>query len=197
MKFYNLFSEELEIQFGVPQGSKLGPILFNLYINEIIYILNSEGMDVKLFADDFMISFDGFSLHVIEKKLSDCLDKLYHWISKNQLKINIKKSVFMIIHDQRIKNIRNNCKLLINGHTLNYVSETKYLGIIIDDNLNFKQNAEYTMKKIITKINIIRRLNNNVTHFIKCQIYKIIVFPHFEYCNTLMINYNESILDKF
>ncbi|CAD6229632.1 GSCOCG00012117001-RA-CDS, partial [Cotesia congregata] len=148
VKFQGVFSDEQKVEFGVPQGSKLGPVLFNIYLNEIISVLKKEGVDIKLFADDLMISVRGLHLNIIENKLNDCLKKLYCWINNNQLKINIKKTVMKVIHDQRIKNIRNNFRVVINDHELKYVTETKYLGIIIDDNLNFKQNADYISKKI-------------------------------------------------
>ncbi|CAG5102989.1 Protein of unknown function, partial [Cotesia congregata] len=50
--------------------------------------------------------------------------------------------VYMIIHDQRTKNVRNSCNLVLNGQILKSVTETKYLGVIIDDNLTFKRNVE-------------------------------------------------------
>lgn len=106
-----------------------------------------------------------------------------------------KKTVYMVLHDQRIKNIRNKCKLMVNNHELKYVIETKYLGVIIDDNLTFNQNADYVSNKIAKKVNVLRRLNNLVISYSKCQIYNSIVLPHFEYCNTIMLNYSENKLN--
>lgn len=195
VNFQGALSKKRDIKFGVPQGSKLGPILFNLYINEIISVLKNNDTDVKLFADDLMISICGYDIDVIESKLNECLKRLNDWLNNNQLKINVKKTVYMILHDQRIKGVRNNCKLMINNYELKYVTETKYLGIIIDDNLNLKKHSIYINKKIGKKINFLSRLGNTVTSYTRCQIYKTIVLPHFEYCGTIMVNYSENQLN--
>ncbi|XP_057333661.1 uncharacterized protein LOC130672900 [Microplitis mediator] len=104
------------------------------------------GTDCKLFADDMRLAVSCNNINMIENKLNNSLGLLSEWLSQHQLKINVKKTVYMIIHDQRLKDVRNKCKLFINGSELKYVRETKYLGIMIDDNLNFSSNAVYGMK---------------------------------------------------
>lgn len=92
VKFQGSFLDEREINFGVPQGSKLSPILFNIHINEIISIIKSDCVDIKLFADDMIITVKGNDLDVIECILNECLKRLNNWLNGNQLKINEKKN---------------------------------------------------------------------------------------------------------
>lgn len=125
------------MKYGVPQGSKLGPILVIIYINKVVEIFKRLGIDCKLFADDMMVSVCGNNLCDIERKLNCGLKVLSEWLKDNQFKINVKKTVYMVVHDRRFSNVRDKCKILVNNNQLSYVRETKYLGVIIDDNLSF------------------------------------------------------------
>lgn len=69
--------------------------------------------------------------------------------------------------------------------------ETKYLGIMIDNNLLFNKQAEYVTKKVAKKVNFLYRIGKNVSMYTKLTIYKTIIAPHFEYCSTLLINMND------
>jgi len=74
------------------------------------------------------------------------------------------------------------------------VDTLKYLGIIIDDKLQFKNYCDYMLKKIGKKISFLNRIDNFVFAYIRCIIYKSIIVPHFVYCGTLIINMDETQL---
>lgn len=192
VKFKNIFSKSQEIKYGVPQGSKLGPLLFIIYINDVVERLKKSNVKCKLFADDMKIYYSSKYLITIESKLNESLKILSDWLKEFQLKININKTHYMILHDKRAQNIRGKCDIKYNDVILNEVKETKYLGVILDDNLTFNENAIFTSKKISQKVNILYRLNNSVSSFTKCMIYKTIIAPHFNYCSTVMINYDDN-----
>lgn len=195
VRFNGSLSEKINVNNGVPQGSKLGPLLFIIYINDIIEKLNNVGIKCKMFADDMKIYFYSHNIKIIEYKLNEGLKILSDWMNKNQLKINVKKSAFMILNSQRANNVRGKCKLMIDNEMLNEVRSTKYLGIIIDDTLTFNDNAKYVANKISKKVNLLYRLGNSISSFTKCTIYKSIILPHFDYCSTLMLNYSKSNID--
>lgn len=130
-------SEVIDNEYGVPQGSQLGPILYIIYINDIVYEIGRLGLKCKLFADDTKIYFASKSLNEIERKLNDGLLKLTYWLKSKQLKVNVKKTVFMLLHDEKKKDCEHICKIMMNNERINEVSSTKYLGVIIDNKLNF------------------------------------------------------------
>jgi len=70
----------------------------------------------------------------------------------------------------------------------------KYLGIIIDDRLRFKDHCDYILKKIGKKISFLNRIGKSITMYARCLIYKSIIALHFEYCVTLIINIEETQL---
>lgn len=112
VKFGDTLSTKRKVKFGVPQGSILGPILFLLYINDIISVTNETGCTIKLFADDTMLYFSGKDEKIIEATINKTLMSLDKWLNINSLKANCKKTVFMLISDQR-KRVENEISINI------------------------------------------------------------------------------------
>ena len=133
-------SEELPVCFGVPQGSVLGPLLFILYINDICNITD-KGKFV-LFADDTNI----FVAAESKKKAYDTANEVLLAVSKymevNLLHINVKKCCYMYFSPTKRPNTEGSdadcLNLSINSRIISQVSETKFLGVIIDDKLSWK-----------------------------------------------------------
>jgi len=85
-----------KINFGVPQGSVLGPLLFLIYVNDI-HRATSEATP-KIFADDTNIFIFADNLTDLSIKTNSCLDKIYHWCLANRLTINLQKTNFTVFH---------------------------------------------------------------------------------------------------
>ncbi|CAD6235339.1 GSCOCG00012414001-RA-CDS, partial [Cotesia congregata] len=92
VKFGNSLSDEMNVDTGVPQGSKLGPLLFIIYVNEIINMFKNVGIDCKLFADDMALYFASKIMNRIVEKLNSGLEILLSWLKDKQLEINLKKN---------------------------------------------------------------------------------------------------------
>jgi len=80
----------------VPQGSVLGPLLFILYINNIIEVC-PDGCNIKMFADDTLIYVSGESSADLEVKLNTAFNIIEHWMNINKLKMNARKTKYMIV----------------------------------------------------------------------------------------------------
>lgn len=188
-------SDELIVEHGVPQGSKLGPLLFIIYINKVVNIINDQGIHCKLFADDMLIYWASRNVKEIESKINNCMITLTSWLKAHQLKINTNKTVSMLLCDRRKKYEKNSFRIKINNVNILEVTETKYLGIIIDKNLTFNGHLCSITKKIAKKLNIMYRLDNSISSYAKNTIYKAIVSPHLDYCTSLLIDFNKQQLD--
>ena len=140
-------SSLLNINCGVPQGSVLGPLLFLIYVNDIANC-NPHGL-IRLFADDtnvFIESNQIESLYIDAKQVLKYLDK---WFRSNKLTLNIEKTNFIIFTtpDRRKKlNIPNT--LEVNNIKINRTDQAKYLGLLIDEELNWKYHIDMLCKKI-------------------------------------------------
>ena len=82
------------VDFGVPQGSILGPILFLLFINDLP---NATEFYVKLFADDTFLCSQNSDFTLLQNKVNFELDKVFVWLASNKLTLNVKKSKFMLV----------------------------------------------------------------------------------------------------
>lgn len=185
-KIGDVTSNKKEVKFGVPQGTVLGPLLFLLYINDVVCCLNDDTI-INLFADDTAISVYGSSVEESVIKMQSELEKLEAWLLCNNLFVNTKKTNVMLFND--INNVNINLKLC--GDSLKCVSECKYLGLIIDKDLKFNKHAAYIIDKVNKKINYFNRISNNLSMYSRITVYKTIIAPHFEYCPTILLYLNE------
>ena len=87
-------SSHLEVTFGVPQGSVLGPLLFLIYINDLP--LSSSKLTFYLFSDDTNIYYDAENLYQLQRVINKELKKVKTWLDVNKLSLNIDKTNYII-----------------------------------------------------------------------------------------------------
>lgn len=151
----NECSKSMMTEYGVPQGSVLGPLLFIIYINDIIKIC-PEGYNIKMFADDTLIYVDGDSSVEVEGKMTLIFNIVEEWMRLNKLKMNASKTKFMVLRSIRKELKRNIVLKCLDGTEIERVESIKYLGIIIDDRLGFKDHCDYMLKKIGKKTGFLK-----------------------------------------
>ena len=131
-KISNNFSDELEINCGVPQGSCLGPLLFLLYINDLP--LASQMNTTTLYADDTYLMMSDLNLTSLQNRINIELKNIDFWLRKNKLSLNFSKSTFLLIHKQPSRTIKSTFEIKINDIMLTRSPIVKYLGLFIDQN---------------------------------------------------------------
>ena len=156
---------------GVPQGSVLGPILFNLYINDICNIPVAKKV---LFADDTVLYVSDPCFDTCVEKMNFVIDKLSLWLNQNRLVANIEKTKLMLFTPRKSPQLP---ILFFNGTGLEWVSHIKYLGMIIDRNLNFTIQTQDICKKLSTIRGIIYALSKQVPQNILLNIYNTLAYP--------------------
>ena len=128
-------SDLLPIDFGVPQGSILGPLLFLIYINDLPLV--SDNAIIKLFADDTSIFICAKSLAELKSIASTVLSKVDEWMKMNKLTLNYSKTEFMLRNSSR--HLQNEpFSLNIGNHSITQAKSVKYVGVHIDDLLSWK-----------------------------------------------------------
>lgn len=137
-------SEPSKVTLGVPQGSVLGPLLFLIYINDIV---DSTSNPMILFADDSTVVYKNVSNDnlIFENEINNSLNDIITWLQHNNLKINLKKTYIM-----NFKQIKERIPLTIkhDDNNIDEVPSTKFLGLQIDNKLNWKEQIENVSKKL-------------------------------------------------
>ena len=173
VKFNNVNSTVRTIRYGVPQGSILGPTLFALYINDVTNLFDHG--NIILYADDTVI-FDS-DPRILQEKLNET----NQWCEENLLTVNCKKCQWMktsIVSKQKPKKIFH-----LGPNVLGQVNKYKYLGLLIDSNLNFKSLRENLYKRVNYKLTFFKKIRSYLDVSTAVTIYKSTILPIIEYAD--------------
>ena len=173
------------IKTGVPQGSILGPLLFIIYMNDINQV--SSKFDAILYADDTSLSavlkaFGNRNTCEISNNINKELSLFCNWLKANKLSLNIVKTKYMIFrYSQRSLNSLPQVNLSIDGHTLERVTHFDFLGLTINETLNWKDHLHKVGTKISKVICILARTKKFLNSSILTKIYNSLILSRINY----------------
>lgn len=192
-KFKNKFSNELNVEIGLPQGTALSVILFLIYIDDITEIkLNGQ---IVLFADDTVLFVKDSSIEKSIEKVNNDLEKIQEYMNINKLKINKKKTKWMIFSRDEV-NVNQSQKVKMGTDEIERVETIKYLGVIMDEKLNFEEQASVCIKKTASKVNFLYRISKKMPMETKKIVYNTIIKPQFEYCSTIYFTCKKELIEE-
>ena len=166
--------------WGVPQGSTLGPLLFLIYINDLI---NCTSVTPRLLADDNCLCFSLPKPENLQEIINSDLKIVSEWITANKLHINAQKSSALIISPKsNDKASYQNLTILFDGFTINLSKSVKYLGVQIDDNLTFKTQINFLYSKLSRTLGVIFKVKHYLPKTYLLLLYNSLFHQHLIYC---------------
>ena len=182
VSFQNHESKKLTIKCGVPQGSILAPLLFIIYINDIVK--SSSLLNFVIFADDINVCYSHANSVTLKRHLNCELLEISKWFKSNKLSLNVSKTNFIYfkksnVHDKRI------CDVKIDGLPLIEKQYVKYLGVTIDSHLNFDEHIRDLHTSISRNIVKLYRLRKILPERSMIILYKSLILSRLSYCNIV------------
>ena len=182
------FSSWSELLMGVPQGSVLGPLLFNVYLNDLLWFTEGE---VCNFADDTTLYGCAHQLDTLINSLESDSAIALKWFENNHMKLNPDKCKLIIAgHKASI------CSIKVGNAIIREQDEVRLLGVKIDNRLSFKSHLEEKLKKANSKLMVINRNKSFLTFTQKKMLLSSFVHSHFSYAPLIWMFHNRDIQNK-
>ena len=194
--YNDMLTDFLPITCGVPQGSILGPLLFLIYVNDMFRSISK--LDMIMFADDTNLFITGSNIKSLFKIMNEQLERINEWFKANKLSLNIKKTkyTFFCSHLDEDEIPLKLPNLEINQSIIHRVRTTKFLGVYIDENLNWKKHISILENKIAKNIGIIAKARKYLNDTAMKGLYFAFVHPYLIFGNIAWASGPKATLKK-
>ena len=200
--FNNENSPKASVMFGVPQGSVLGPLLFLIYVNDIVNC--SPYGEFILYADDTNIFIAADSKAEAFKKANEVLELVNRYMLSNLLHINTDKCYFMYFRPNlysrsicsRTEPYDREAKLFLSDARVKQVPTIKFLGVTIDENLNWLPHIENLKSKLILSQGALYRIKDSIPKRLHKTLYHSLFESHLTYGISVWGCQSNSVLQK-
>ena len=164
---------------GVPQGSLTGPVLFNIFLNDLVLLLR-DNCHIYNYADDNSLAYFHKDPVVVKCKLEDVSHSALQWFKANCMEANPSKFQSIVLSRKKC-----DISFSIEGHVIKPTNYVKLLGVYLDDQLTFNQHIKEMTTKCARQVSAIGRLSKMLNVPCKMRILDAFVLSNFNYCNMI------------
>ena len=178
VQFGGSSSSLLPVTCGVPQGSILGPLLFSIYLNDLPYV--SQDLQTIMFADDTTFYLSSNSIDAATMTMNSELGLISEWMKVNKLSLNISKTncmSFTLDHSKRNDTLH----IAIDGQTIDTVKETKFLGVVVQNDLRWTAHINHIRTKLAKATGILHKARRKLSKETLLTLYYAFLYPYIKY----------------
>ena len=190
VKINGSFSTYKQLSLGVPQGSVLGPLFFNIYINDLL--LSIQDTDICNYADDTTIYACDDNLDNVIARLENDSSIIIQWFANNFMKLNTDKCHLLILGRNSNQHITVNVGDSVIGNT----EEEKLLGVVIDKRLTFETHISKLCKKAGNKLFALARISGYMDSNKLRILMRAFVISQFQYCPLVWMFHSRHLNNK-
>ncbi|XP_046742524.1 uncharacterized protein LOC124409152 [Diprion similis] len=144
---------------GVPQGSVLGPLLWNVAYDDLLRMKMPDGVTTVGFADDVALVVTARTTDLLEAKTTEAVSSAWAWLTQRGLDLAEKKTEVVVLTRRYTLNVN---PIQVKGHEVTPTGSAKYLGVTIDAKLNFAEHVQQAASKAMVVAASIGRLMPNI-----------------------------------
>ena len=175
------------INVVVPQGSCLGRLLFLICINDLPQAVRKSS--VSMYVDDTSLCHQSSDITQLNEAINSDLAQVEKWLKGNKLSLNVMKTHSMLISTkpkhETLANEGESLKLRIRDNELEVVQKSKYLGVQIDNNLDWKEHIQTVSSKVSRGVGFLKHVKSLLPEETLKTMYTGIVEPHFRHCYSV------------
>ena len=195
-----ILSDWIVVDCRVPQGSVLGPILFNIYSRYIDKVFKMCGFSSASYADDnsALRTFTLFNqFHTLHHDVPHCLQKLKRFMAFNHLKLNDAKTEIILFGSKTFKEqVAIHGTFLKSGECIRFTDSAKYLGVIFDSLLNFEEQIQRVSSVSYLHLRKISSIRNKISRSNLETLVHTFICSQIDYCNIIYVNLPKKLLKK-
>lgn len=138
--------KQYKISAGVPQGSVIGPFLWNPMYDDLLKLELPEECKLVGYADDVALVVYHATTNLVEIRANDSLGRINRWLTRNHLQLSANKTEAILVTKRRTCT---SPKISVNGYEINFDKSLRYLGVFLDGNLSFSDHIERASNKAL------------------------------------------------
>ena len=189
-------SVSADTEYGVPQGSIMGPLLYVLYTSPLARLVTNLGLQCHFYADDMQLFYVFKDTNVGCERIELCIKSIQGWMKKNFLKLNPEKTEMLLVGSRHVVKHSPVINININGITLKNVENVKSLGVYLNGDLSMEKFVNEKCKSVSLYLRKLGKVRPLLTFDATQSLLNAFVISRLDYCNSLLAGVSQCLINR-